>query len=34
MLFALICTDKPGKSQVRADTRPDHVIKSLTGLTS
>lgn len=25
MLFALICTDKPGKLQVRADTRPDHL---------
>ncbi len=25
MLFALICTDKPGKQQVRADTRPDHL---------
>jgi uncharacterized protein YciI len=25
MLFALICTDKPGKLQVRADTRSDHL---------
>jgi len=25
MLFAFICTDKPGKSQLRADTRPDHL---------
>jgi uncharacterized protein YciI len=25
MLFALICTDKPGKLQVRADARPDHL---------
>lgn len=25
MLFALICKDKPGKLQVRADTRPDHL---------
>ena len=25
MLFALICTDKPGKLQLRADTRPDHL---------
>lgn len=25
MLFALICTDKPGKLQVRADTRPEHL---------
>ncbi|RWK40521.1 YciI-like protein [Mesorhizobium sp.] len=25
MLFALICKDKPGKLQVRLDTRPEHV---------
>jgi uncharacterized protein YciI len=25
MLYALICKDKPGKLQVRLDTRPDHV---------
>jgi uncharacterized protein YciI len=25
MLFALICKDKPGKLQIRADTRPDHL---------
>lgn len=25
MLFALICTDKPGKLQLRADTRPEHL---------
>lgn len=25
MLFAMICTDKPGHLQVRLDTRPDHV---------
>lgn len=25
MLFALICTDEPGKLQTRVDTRPDHV---------
>ena len=25
MLFALICTDGPGKFQTRMDTRPDHV---------
>ncbi len=25
MLFALICNDKPGKLQLRLDTRPDHV---------
>lgn len=31
MLFALICTDKPGKLQVRADTRPAH-LEHLQGL--
>ncbi len=25
MLFALLCTDKPGHLQVRLDARPDHV---------
>ncbi|MFQ6157988.1 MULTISPECIES: YciI-like protein [Sinorhizobium] len=25
MLFALLCTDKPGALQLRVDTRPDHV---------
>ncbi len=25
MLFALICTDKPGHLQVRMDTRPAHL---------
>ena len=25
MLFALICTDRPGRLQTRLDTRPDHV---------
>ncbi len=25
MLFALICTDKPGHLQTRLDARPDHV---------
>lgn len=25
MLFALLCTDKPGALQLRLDTRPDHV---------
>jgi len=25
LLFALICTDKPGKLQLRADTRPEHL---------
>jgi uncharacterized protein len=25
MLFALICTDKPGALQTRIDNRPDHV---------
>jgi uncharacterized protein YciI len=25
MLFAMICKDKPGKLQVRLDTRPEHV---------
>lgn len=25
MLFALICKDKPGKLQLRLDTRPEHV---------
>lgn len=25
MLFALICTDKPRKLQLRADTRPEHL---------
>ncbi|MEX0954565.1 MAG: YciI-like protein [Rhizobiaceae bacterium] len=25
MLFALICTDGPGKLQTRLDARPDHV---------
>lgn len=25
MLFALLCTDKPGSSQLRMDTRPEHV---------
>lgn len=25
MLFALICTDKPGYLQTRMDARPDHV---------
>lgn len=25
MLFALICTDKPGHLQVRLDTRPTHL---------
>jgi hypothetical protein len=25
MLFALICTDKPGHLQLRMDTRPEHV---------
>ncbi len=25
MLFALICTDKPGALDVRLNTRPDHV---------
>lgn len=25
MLFALICTDKPGHLQVRVDTRPAHI---------
>ncbi|OQM77135.1 YciI-like protein [Manganibacter manganicus] len=25
MLFALICTDKPGHLQLRQDTRPDHL---------
>ena len=25
MLFALICTDKPGALQLRLDTRPDHL---------
>ncbi len=25
MLFAMICSDKPGHLQVRLDTRPDHV---------
>ncbi|PTE07993.1 YciI-like protein [Mesorhizobium helmanticense] len=25
MLFAWICKDKPGKLQVRLDTRPEHV---------
>lgn len=31
MLFALICTDKPGHLQVRLDTRSDHLayLKSL-----
>jgi uncharacterized protein YciI len=24
MLFALLCTDKPGALQVRLDTRPEH----------
>lgn len=24
MLFALICKDKPGKLQLRVDTRPEH----------
>ncbi|MGB8818073.1 MAG: YciI-like protein [Rhizobiaceae bacterium] len=33
MLYALICTDKPGQLQVRVDTRPDHVayLKNLGG---
>ncbi|MCR9136831.1 MAG: YciI-like protein [Alphaproteobacteria bacterium] len=26
MLFALICTDKPGSLQLRMDTRPEHVV--------
>jgi uncharacterized protein len=26
MLFAFICTDKPGHLQLRLDTRPDHVV--------
>ncbi|WFU47277.1 YciI-like protein [Sinorhizobium terangae] len=25
MLFALLCTDKPGGLQLRLDTRPDHL---------
>lgn len=25
MLFALLCTDKPGALQLRLDTRPEHV---------
>lgn len=25
MLFALICTDKPGHLQLRLDTRPEHL---------
>ncbi|MBP2237629.1 uncharacterized protein YciI [Sinorhizobium kostiense] len=25
MLFALLCTDKPGALQLRLDTRPDHL---------
>ncbi|WP_046120531.1 YciI-like protein [Ensifer aridi] len=25
MLFALVCTDKPGALQLRLDTRPDHL---------
>jgi uncharacterized protein len=25
MLFALICTDKPGSAELRTNTRPDHV---------
>ncbi|PTM96399.1 YciI-like protein [Mycoplana dimorpha] len=25
MLFALLCTDKPGALQVRLDTRPEHL---------
>lgn len=25
MLFALLCTDKPGSLQLRMDTRPDHI---------
>ncbi|QPC85975.1 hypothetical protein GA830_03915 [Mesorhizobium sp. NBSH29] len=25
MLFALLCTDKPGHLQTRLDSRPDHV---------
>lgn len=25
MLFALICTDKPGHLQTRLDVRPDHI---------
>jgi uncharacterized protein YciI len=25
MLFALICKDKPGRLQLRLDTRPEHV---------
>ena len=25
MLFALLCTDKPGALQLRVDPRPDHV---------
>lgn len=25
MLFAIICTDKPGQTQTRMDNRPDHV---------
>ncbi|WP_319774498.1 YciI-like protein [Breoghania sp.] len=25
MLFALLCTDKPGSLQIRLDTRPDHL---------
>jgi uncharacterized protein YciI len=25
MLFAFICTDRPGKLQTRIDTRPDHL---------
>ena len=26
MLFALICTDKPGKLQVRTDVRSEHLV--------
>ncbi len=25
MLFALLCTDKPGSAEIRTQTRPDHV---------
>lgn len=25
MLFAIVCTDKPGRQQVRLDNRPAHV---------
>ncbi|TPL57460.1 hypothetical protein FJ942_10350 [Mesorhizobium sp. B2-4-2] len=33
MLFALICKDKPGSTQVRIDTRPEH-LAFLEGLNS